>query len=132
MSNILQDKNFVNVSTDKTLTIASSGIVQNVIADNLIITLPATATGGTYIIHAGGVKPTGSPDGAGTNESMLITIRPQAADKIQGGITGAANDDKDIILTKATMKVGDYVVIGLGQTDGPVIHEIKGTWTREA
>lgn len=124
---------WVNVTEAKTLGIADSGYVQNVIYDNAVITLPATATQGIWPIRAGGVPKTSAPVGTGDNGSMKLSISPNASDKIQGGPDGSAVDDKDLILAKATMRVGDYVAIeNTGETNGAVVAEFFGTWTREA
>jgi hypothetical protein len=124
---------WVNVDSDKTLTLADSGYTQNVIADGKIVSVPATATQGEWFIRAGGVPITGAPAGTGTDASMALNISPVAADQIQGGPTGSAVDNKDIILTKATMKVGDFAVIqNTGETNGPLVTSFRGIWTREA
>lgn len=123
----------VDVDSNKTLTIADSGYVQRVIADNVVVTLPATATQGSWIIVSGGVPKTSGPTGTGDDGSQKISVSPNASDRIQGGVDGTATDDKDIILTKATQRVGDYVVVqNTGETNGPLVTEISGIWTREA
>ena len=45
-------------------------------------------------------------------------------------ITG--QDNKDLILTKATSRRGDFVTLDLGDADGYVVTEARGTWVREA
>jgi hypothetical protein len=123
----------VDVDTNKTLTIDDSGYVQNVIADNVVVTLPATATHGTFIVRNGGVKPTGAPTGAVADGSAKVSVSPNAADKIQGGVGGTATDDKDLINTKATSRVGDEVCVeNRAETNGPIVTQIKGIWAREA
>lgn len=124
---------WVDVTEAKTLGIADSGFVQNVIYDNAVITLPATATQGLWIVRAGGVKPTGTPAGAVADGSMKLSLSPNASDKIQGAPDGSAVDDKDIILVKATQRVGDYAILqNTGETNGPVTIELSGVWSREA
>lgn len=124
----------VDVDTNKTLTIADSGYVQNVIADGVIVTVPATATQGIWMVHAGGVKITSAPTGAVSgNARQLVQISPNAADRIQGGPDGTATDDKDMILAKANAKIGDFMVIhNTGETNGPLVASYKGAWAREA
>lgn len=124
----------VDVDSNKTLGIADSGIVQNVIADGVIVSVPATATQGRWPIVAGGVRQTSGPVGAVTgNAKQLLQVSPVAADQIQGGPDGTAVDNKDLILAKATAKVGDFVVIdNRGETNGPIVDSYKGAWTREA
>lgn len=124
----------VDVDSNKTLGIADSGIVQNVIADGVVVSVPATATQGKWPIVVGGVRQTSGPVGAVTgNAKQLLQVSPVAADQIQGGPDGTAVDNKDLILAKATSKVGDFVVIqNTGETNGPIVDSYKGTWTREA
>jgi len=89
--------------------------------DGDALTLPAIADGfGGAIILA-----------VGAFGTTAVTIDPAAADMILGpDITGA--DNKDLICTKATQRRGDFVKIDLGDADGYVITEMRGTWAREA
>jgi hypothetical protein len=123
----------VDVDTNKTLGLADSGYVQNVVADGVIVSVPATATQGVWPIVVGGVKQTSGPVGAVTgNAKQLVQVSPVAADQIQGGPDGTAVDNKDLVLAKAVSKVGDYVVVhNTGETNGPLVAAFKGSWTRE-
>lgn len=126
-------RQMVDVDSAKTLTVADSGYVQNVIADNVDVVLPATAAQGVFIIRNGGVRTTSGPVGTGKNKSALVRVSPVAADQIQGGVGGTAVDNKELQNTKATSKVGDEVTIAcVGETNGPVVTNIKGVWAREA
>jgi hypothetical protein len=90
-------------------------------ADADALTLPAVAAGfaGAVILYVG-------PFGG-----AAITIDPNSGDMILGpDITGA--DNKDLILTKATARRGDYVKLGNSDADGYHITELRGTWAREA
>lgn len=90
-------------------------------ADGDALTLPAIATGldGIAILAIGAFGTT------------ALTISPAAADMILGpDITGA--DDKDLILTKATQRRGDYVVLGGNDADGYAVQRLRGTWARQA
>lgn len=90
-------------------------------ADADALTLPAIAAGlsGLTILYVG-------PFGG-----AAITIDPNAADMILGpDITGA--DNKDLILTKATARRGDFVTLIAGDADGYMVTEVRGTWAREA
>lgn len=124
----------VNVSGNKTLTAADQGIVQNVIADGVVITLPSTAAGSTFVIRNGGVPVSNGPAGSGSNASLAVTVSPAAADAIAGnGFTAAVN--KDAINTKATSTVGDEITLVGSGTAGVAawnIQELVGTWAREA
>ncbi len=108
------------VSADKTLVLADCGIVQLVDTDAKVITLPATAAGLHFTIV-----------NAGADGAVLVTIRPQAADKISGaGLT--PGDDKDLLNTKATAKKGDMVQLLADGVDGYTVVRQTGTWAREA
>lgn len=120
-----------SISADTTLALTDCGVVQNVIADGKVITLPATSAGATFTIRNGGVPVTSGPAGTGSNKSVLVTISPNASDKIQGnGLS--AQDNKDLLNTKATSSVGDEVTLVGDGTDGWLIQSIIGTWAREA
>lgn len=85
------------------------------------LTLPAIADGlgGLTILAVGAFGTT------------AVTVDPAAADMILGpDITGA--DNKDLICTKATQRRGDYVTLDLGDADGYVVTEMRGTWARQA
>lgn len=117
---------YVNVTEAKTLGIADSGYVQNVIADAVVVTLPATATQGEWHVRAGGVPVSGGPAGTGSDGSMSLEIAPNASDRIQGGVDGTATDDKSILLAKAKMHVGDEITVqNTGETNGPIITAVK-------
>jgi len=89
--------------------------------DGDALTLPAIATGldGIKIVAIGAF---------GTTQ---IKIDPAAADMILGPDM-AGVDNKDLLLTKATQRRGDYVVLGLGDADGYSVTELTGIWTAEA
>jgi hypothetical protein len=108
------------VTGNKTLDEGDNGVVQVVTAD-ATITLPSTVDGYSYTIMNGG---SGSTDG-----SIAINVSPAALDKIMGnGFTSA--DNKDAINTNGNY--GDYIkLVGEG-TNGWVVAEVVGTWTREA
>lgn len=89
--------------------------------DGDALTLPAIATGlgGLTILAVGGFGTT------------AVTIDPNAADMILGpDITGA--DNKDLVLTKATQRRGDFVELIAGDADGYMVVKKRGTWAREA
>lgn len=120
----------INVTENKTLALADCGIVQNVIADGVVVTIPATAASLNFIVRNGGVKATNGPAGSVSDGTAGVSVSPQAADKISGmGLTPA--DNKDLINTKATSKVGDEVTLLADAADGYTVVEAKGTWVRE-
>lgn len=121
----------VNVTEAKTLAITDQGVVQNVIYDNAVITLPSTVVGYDFTVRNGGVPKTSGPTGTGDDGSAKVSVSPAALDLIAGMQVTAA-DDKDFINTKATAKVGDELqLIGNGTT-GWNVRRVSGTWAREA
>lgn len=123
----------VDVDSAKTLAIADSGYVQNVIADGVIFTLPATASLGYWTARNAGIKSTGGAKGTVSDGLVGFQMSPNASDQVQGGVSGSAVDNKDIINTKATSKVGDEVsIVNVGETNGPIVTAIRGVWAREA
>lgn len=120
-----------DVTTDKTLAATDCGVIQNITADALTVTLPATSVGLSFIIRNGGDNASGTPSGAVADGSCAVTISPNASDKIMGnGFTAA--DNKDIVNTKATSFVGDFVRLVADGVDGWYIAEISGTWARQS
>lgn len=89
-------------------------------ADGDALTLPAIADGlsGLTILYVGAFG------------GAAVTVDPNANDMILGpDITGA--DNKDLILTKATSRRGDFVTLISGDADGYMVTELRGTWVRE-
>lgn len=121
----------LNLDTSKTLAITDCGIVQNVIADGIVITLPSTVVGYTYTIRNNGVPKTSSAAGTGDDGSVLVSVSPAAADLIAGG-TWTAADDKDALNTKLTAKVGDEITIVGDGVNGWMVTKMQGIWAREA
>lgn len=121
----------LDIDTAKTLAITDCGVVQNVIADSIVITLPSTVVGYTFTIRNGGVKKAGAPRGTGDDGSVLVAVSPAAADMIVGQTwTGA--DNKDALNTKVTAKVGDEITLVGDGVNGWMITSVKGVWAREA
>lgn len=107
-------KTFDSQDTGKLFCVTDAG-------DGDALTLPAIADGlnGITILAVGAFGTT------------AVTIDPAAADMILGpDITGA--DNKDLICTKATQRRGDFVTLDLGDADGYVVTEMRGTWARQA
>lgn len=126
--------NYQNIDTAKTLAVADNGVVQNVITDGITITLPATGAAGLYYftIRNGGV-PASSAVGFGTggDASCLLTIAPNASDKISG-LAFTAADNKAALNTKATSKVGDFITLVSDGVDGWTVVAARGVWARAA
>lgn len=121
----------VDVTENKTLAAKDCGVVQNVITDDITITLPATVVGYSYNIRNGGDNSSGTPTRSSADESCLVTVSPNASDKIMGCELTAA-DDKDLLNTEATSKVGDEVQLVADGADGWYITQLKGTWARQS
>lgn len=134
MASLNDGRTSVNVIANKTLVAADSGIVQNVQADGITITLPATAANLCYTIRNGGVPPTSGPAGAVADQAILVNVAPNASDGFTGlGFTAATN--KTAQNTKATAKVGDQIeIIGSGTTGVTAwqVRQATGTWVRGA
>lgn len=115
----LQGRLWEEVTANKTLDIEDVGKVMLVTVDAKVITLPAVAAGLRYIVANGGA------DGA-----VLVTVSPDAADKIMGADLAGAND-KDRLNTKATAKRLDYIDLAYGSVDGWLVNAERGIWAAE-
>jgi hypothetical protein len=103
-----------------TLDIEDNGKAFFVTADAGVITLPAVATPvNCAIVNAG-------PFG-----TVLVSVSPDAADKIRGPNLAGTNN-KDLLNTKATAKRGDYVTLVVGDADGGLVQSMRGTWATES
>lgn len=127
----------VNVTENKSLVAADAGIVQNVIADAITVTLPTSAAatvGASFTIRNGGLVSATKPAGATDDGSVLVTVAPIAADGISGAaFTAAVN--KAALNTKATSQVGDEIqLVGSGATSAAAwfVRGFKGVWARAA
>lgn len=88
--------------------------------DGSALTLPAVATGVTgFVLMAGGAF-----------GAQAMTISPNASDGIRGPDLTAV-DDKDLLLTKATQRRGDYALVTVLDGTGYAATELKGIWTKE-
>lgn len=122
---------WVDVTLNKTLTLADNGIVQNVVADGITVTLPSTTAGAYFIVRNGGTQVTsGGARGAVSDGSVLVTVAPNAIDQIAGlGFTAA--DNKAALNTKATSRVGDQMTFVGDGTNGWNVGPTNGTWVRQ-
>lgn len=126
-------RQWIDVTLNKTLAAADSGLVQNVIATNVTITLPASALELNYIIRVGGVAPTGATPGAVSNASMTVNVTPNGSDGLSGNAFTAATS-KGAVSTNGN--VGDEIEIsGSGTTSNTaawLFQHVVGVWTRQA
>lgn len=125
----------VDVTENKTLTAADSGIVQNVTVASVILTLPATATQGSWTVRDGGVAVTNGPAGAIVSAARP-TVDPNGSDTVAGlNVQTTAADGKYLQVGANTAKPGDEITIqNTGATDGGIVvgGSVKGDWGREA
>lgn len=121
----------VNVTENKTLAAQDSGVVQNVIAADVTLTLPATATVGAWTIRDGGIPSTNGPDGALT-AAAVPKVDPNANDTVAGfDVEGTEADGKYLVNTAGN--IGDEITIAnTGATNGGVVVASRGDWAREA
>lgn len=117
------DRHKVNLAAaTQTLTARQSG-EKFVGAVDAVFTLPAAAAGTKgvwYEFETGALS-------AGTG----LSISPNASDHIRGnGLTSV--DNKDLINTGATDRLGDMVRLYCDGVDGWVIEAVIGTWAKEA
>ena len=109
-----KDTNYtVVITTDSGKTFISN-------TKDVVFTLPAIAVGNVYTFINTGAD--------GMNN---LTISPAAADGIL--YVGGLVDNKDLINTQTTSKVGDYVKIAaLNSTDFWTVVEAQGIWAKES
>lgn len=117
------NKRIVNLAAaTQALTAAQTG-QKFVGAVDAVFTLPAAAvalTGVWYEFECGAVS-------AGVG----LSISPAAADHIRGnGLTSV--DNKDLINSGVSDRLGDMVRLYCDGVDGWVIEEVVGTWSKEA
>ena len=87
---------------------------------DVVFTLPAIAIGNVYTFI-----------NTGADGQNNLTISPAAADGIL--YVGGLVDNKDLINTQTTSKVGDYVKIAaLNSTDFWTVVEAQGIWAKES
>ena len=113
--NITQkDSNYtVVINTDSGKTFLSN-------TTDVVFTLPAIAIGNVFTFV------NTAADG-GNN----LTINPQTGDGIL--YLGSLTDNKDLINTASTSKVGDYVTIAsLNSTAHYTVVDVQGVWAKEA
>lgn len=118
-SGILNGAEVAKTAAYTVVTTTDSGKVFKV-ESSIVFTLPSIAIGNVFTFVYTGVDSVAN-----------ITLSPAALD----GITyaGSEVDNKDLILTTATAKRGDYVKIAsLSQVVSWQVVDIKGIWTKEA
>jgi len=109
-----KDSNYtVVISTDSGKTFLSN-------TKDVVFTLPGIAVGNVYTFI-----------NTGADGQNNLTISPNSSDGIL--YVGGLVDDKDLINTQATSKVGDYVKIAaLNSTAHWTVVEAQGVWAKES
>ena len=103
----------VVISTDSGKTFTSK-------TDGMVFTLPAIAIGNVFTFV------NTAPDATNT-----FTVSPNSSDGIL--YVGSLTDNKDVINTKSTSKVGDYVTIAsLNSTAHWTVVDVQGVWAKES
>lgn len=131
---------WINVTENKTLAATEFGWVQNIIADGLTLTAPASATvlaGAEIVLRNGGVPATSGAAGTGDDGSVGFIVTPASGDGVTGnGFTAAVN--KGVTYVKTGGKVGDEITLASGAANTAKawnVAEVKGAlanWTRTA
>ncbi len=112
--------NLENKEANYTVTDADSGKTFTSSTDGVVFTLPAITIGRVFTFVN-----TGS-DGTNT-----LTISPNASDGIL--YAGSLTDDKDVINTKTTSKVGDFIVCAsLNSTAHWTVVDVQGVFAKES
>ena len=108
-----KDSNYtVVISTDSGKTFISK-------TTDVVFTLPAIAVGNVYTFI-----------NTGADAQNNLTVSPDGNDGIL--YLGGLVDDKDVINTKATSKVGDYVTIAsLNSVVFWTVVDVQGVWAKE-
>ena len=112
--------NIETVTESKTLSYNDSGTVFLIGTDALVVTLPATKAGVTYTFV-----------NSGDDDGVLVTVSPNASDKIMGTIAAVsmtASDDGDLTNTKSGANKGDWCTIIGDGSDGWYIIGGDGVW----
>ena len=109
-----KDSNYtVVITTDSGKTFLSN-------TKDVVFTLPAIAIGNVFTFI-----------NTGADGQNNLTISPNANDGIL--YAGSLTDDKDVINTQATSKVGDFVKIAsLNSTAHWTVLEAQGVWAKES
>jgi|TARA_B100000085_G_scaffold238204_1_gene227603 hypothetical protein len=112
--------NLENKTANYTVQNADSGKTFTSSTDGVVFTLPAITIGRVFTFV------NTAADGQNT-----LTISPNANDGIL--YAGSLTDNKDIINTKATSKVGDYIVCAsLNSTAHWTVVAVQGVFAKEA
>lgn len=117
---------------DSAITLAAedSGLVLNVIATGVVLTLPAVATQGVWTIRDGGVKVSSGPAGAIVS-AAVPTVDPNASDTLAGLNQEGTEQDGKYFKNTGGNPGDEIVVANTGATNGGLIVSSKGDWLAE-
>lgn len=119
------NSNTSSITTDTTLTSVMSGMTYMVSGtSDIVITLPATGTGGFHFRIVNAEEET-------TGARQLLSVSPAAADAIFG-CEMTKVDNKDLVNTSETSHYGDMVELAADGASGYFITRLIGTWAKEA
>ena len=103
----------VVISTDSGKTFISN-------TDGVVFTLPAIAIGNVFTFV-----------NTAADATNTFTVSPNSSDGIL--YLGSLTDDKDVVNTASTSKVGDYVTIAsLNSTVFWTVVDVQGVWAKES
>ena len=120
----------VDIDSAKTLAAEDSGLVQNVVATGVTITLPAVATQGYWTIRDGGVPETDGPDGAIVSASV-VTVDPNASDTLAGLNQEGTEQDGKYFKNTAGDPGDEITILNTGATNGGLVGPTIGDWLAE-
>ena len=103
----------VVISTDSGKTFTSK-------TNGMVFTLPAIAIGNVFTFV-----------NTASDATNTFTVSPNSSDGIL--YVGSLTDNKDVINTKSTSKVGDYITIAsLNSTAHWTVVDVQGVWAKES
>ena len=114
------DNYIETVTASQTLSYNDSGKVLLVGTDALTITLPATRAGVRFTFV-----------NSGADDAVLVTVSPNASDKIMGtiaAVSASANDGGALTNTKSGANKGDWATIVGDGNEGWYIIGGDGVW----
>lgn len=122
-------RTYVDVTLNKTLVAADAGIVQNVVATGVTVTVPATAVGLDYLIRNGGSPVTsGGPAGARMGGNT-VNVLPTGTDGVTGNAFTAAASKGAVSVGNAGDEI-ELIGSGVNSAAAWVIAKTIGVWTR--
>lgn len=123
-------RTYVDVILNKTLVAADSGIVQNVIAAGVTITVPATVVGLRYIIRNGGTPINSKGPVGAVGDGLTVLTLPTGTDGFTGNaFTAAAGKGANNNAGNFGDEIGIFGT-GVNSAVGWTIEYTKGTWVR--